>query len=408
MRKSVSALVCLGAVFVTPFVLRVNATRLTAWQAGPTGHVTLDLLAALPYVLLALSALWAARIANAPVYVLSLVLIPSQYYFSGGPAPFGGGDQMRFVLFLCLPVLTLLSSFISHRTLSCTWKTGAAVLALGWIAPPFISLVFGRSILSWIGSYRWGAAQFLGAPSSPTIFYLSVLAFHLILPVEGKEGQMKKILAALIPCFYFSGVFRPIFPSGPLYPPGLEPMSFVVFTTLSAALTLYGNFFLSWSKAYVDDLTQVLGRRALNESLGQLSGTYSIAMVDVDHFKKFNDTYGHAAGDVVLREVASILAKNSGGRVYRYGGEEFSVLFPNVDSDTASARMDEVRRLLADTRISLNGAARGGRDKKVSVRISAGVSENGKKYATPEEVIGAADRALYKAKENGRNRVEKA
>lgn len=411
MKKSISILLGFGMVFGLFFVLRLNAESLIQWQSTVHGRAALDLMKWVPYLCLVLSALWAARIANTPVYVLSLLMVPAQYYFSGGPGwigPFAAGDQMRFVLFMILPVIVTCACLISHRTLAPTWKTGLTVLLLGFVVPPILSASFGRQILSWVGAYRWSVAGWLGAPSSPTVYYLAVLVLNLVLPFGGREGRMKKLLSALIPCFYFSGVFRPIFQSGPLHPPGLEEVSFTAFTSAAAALALYANFYLSWSKAYVDDLTQVLGRRALNETMSRLEGTYSIAMVDVDHFKKFNDTHGHAAGDVVLREVAAILSEHSGGEVYRYGGEEFSILFPNTDADTAAARMDQVRKILADTKISLNGAAKSKRDKQVSVQFSAGVSESGKRKATPEQVIKSADEALYKAKENGRNRVERA
>lgn len=411
MKKSLSAIVCLGFVISLPLVLRLNSESLVQWQSGPSGRATMELLKGLPYVLLALSALWAARIANTPVYVLSLAMIPAHYYFSGGSGLFGaitGGEQMRFVLFMLLPVLVTVASFVSHRTLSATWTSGLVVLTLGFLVPPLLSATFGRSVLSWVGAHRWGAAGVLGAPSSPTIYYLSVLALNLILPFDGREGQMKKILAALIPCFYFSGVFRPIFQSGPLHPPGLEELTFAAFTSAAAGIALYANFYLSWSKAYIDDLTQVLGRRALNEEIGGLKGTYAIAMVDIDHFKTFNDTYGHAAGDVVLRQVAAVLSESSGGQVYRYGGEEFSILFPAAGADVAHERMEQTRKILEETFIPLNGASAKKRDKQVNVRISAGISESGKKYDTPEDVLRAADGALYKAKEGGRNRVDRA
>jgi len=84
----------------------------------------------------------------------------------------------------------------------------------------------------------------------------------------------------------------------------------------------------SYKMAYHDELTQLPSRRALNEALMKLPESYTIAMVDVDHFKKFNDTYGHAAGDQALRLVASRLAfVTGGGKAYRYGGEEFTVVF---------------------------------------------------------------------------------
>ncbi len=413
MKRPWSVWVCLGLAFVSLAVLRLNASSLEVWIGKPEGAATLSNLRFLPYILFGLAAMWSARIANTPVYILSLLLIPAHYFFSGGWAPaWGGGDQLKFTLFLLVPVYVAAASVVSHRTLACTFACGIIVLALGFLTPPLITGLFGRRLSMWIGEHRWAGAEFFGAPSGPAIYYLSVLLLILLWPHAGREGQMKKILAAMMPCYYFSGVFRPVYSSGPMMPPAVEPAAFAAFSALAAAFAVYANGFLSWSKAYIDDLTQVLGRRALNESLAHLSGAYAIAMVDVDHFKKFNDTYGHEAGDVVLRRVAGILNDHSGGRVYRYGGEEFSVIFPNLDVAAAAEQVNAARQILAETKIPLNGALRAGgksarkRDKSVTVHISAGVSQSTERIAAPEDVLRAADRALYRAKEKGRNRVE--
>ncbi len=396
----------IALVFVIQAYLRWNSETLLLWQASERGKAILDLFRMMPYLALGLSAIWSARLSNAPVFALSLVLIPAQYYFSGGAVFVGGVDQMRFVLFLMLPMLVLGSAGVSHRTLACGPAAAFVFLLIGFVLPPLLSATFGKMVLTWVGTHRWSGAGLLGAPSSPTLYYLAVFGIHLILPIGRREGDMKKILAGLIPCFFFSGVFNPIFQSGPMVPHGLEPLNFVLFTSLAALLTLYANFSLSWSKAYVDDLTQVLGRRALNETFSHLNAPYSIAMVDIDHFKQFNDTYGHAAGDAVLREVAGHLSRIPGGRTYRYGGEEFSILFPNREVQDVFPLLDESRKTLSEMKISLNGHSGSKRPKPVTVQISAGVAACGKNGSTPEEVLRLADRALYKAKENGRNRVE--
>src|SRR3990167_3517137 len=103
MKKSAAPWICLALVLTLPLLIQWNAKALLAWQDSGAGWVTIGYLHHLPYAALLLSALWAARIANTPVYVLSLALIPAHYYFSGGPAPIGSGDQMRLVLFLVLP-----------------------------------------------------------------------------------------------------------------------------------------------------------------------------------------------------------------------------------------------------------------------------------------------------------------
>ena len=100
----------------------------------------------------------------------------------------------------------------------------------------------------------------------------------------------------------------------------------------------------SHAMAYRDELTNLLGRRALNERLKGLGPRYSIAMLDIDHFKKFNDTYGHDTGDEVLKLVASRLARvGAGGTAYRYGGEEFSVVFPRKGIEQCTDALDGLR-----------------------------------------------------------------
>ena len=196
----------------------------------------------------------------------------------------------------------------------------------------------------------------------------------------------------------------------------------------------------SYLLAYHDELTTLPSRRAFNDALLRLQEPYSIAVVDIDHFKKFNDTYGHDTGDQVLRLVASNLARvTGGGQAYRCGGEEFSILFPGK---TTSEVVDHLERLRAtietsefrmrsgDRRQESRGPDRRterpvrGRGRKghairqlakekapataLSVTVSIGVATSAKAGAYPDLVQQEADKALYRAKANGRNRVETA
>jgi diguanylate cyclase (GGDEF)-like protein len=170
----------------------------------------------------------------------------------------------------------------------------------------------------------------------------------------------------------------------------------------------------SYKMAYHDELTQLPSRRALNEALLQLPETFSIAMIDVDHFKKFNDSYGHEAGDQALRLVASRLARVAGGgRAYRYGGEEFAVLFPGKLSEEVFVYLDRLRKLIEESTFVVRGKdrrkSRAGKARTVQVKketnvtVSIGLcSTNGERMAPPE-VLRIADRALYRAKAKGRN-----
>jgi len=200
-----------------------------------------------------------------------------------------------------------------------------------------------------------------------------------------------------------------------------QPNSFALFTSCAALLLLIGVLQDSRRMAFRDELTGLPSRRALNERLMGLGYEFAIAMLDVDHFKLFNDTYGHDVGDQVLRMVAAELTRvRRGGRAYRYGGEEFALVFPGRGVREILGELETVRASVAQHRIALRGADRPvetatGRDLRdgrlprtiVSVTISIGAAESDDKLRTPDEVLKAADRALYRAKEKGRNTVSR-
>ncbi len=198
--------------------------------------------------------------------------------------------------------------------------------------------------------------------------------------------------------------------------PGTGPTLFRIF----AALTITTSVFeMSYALAYRDELTALPGRRALNEALRKLRGEYAIAMADIDHFKKLNDTYGHDVGDQVLKMIAARLAKcASGGQAYRYGGEEFCILFRGKNRDTAMEPLDELRRAVAAEPFIIRQALRPvSKPKKprkrertrksVNVTISIGVADRSGERKSPEDVMTAADKALYRAKKAGRDRVSR-
>ena len=169
--------------------------------------------------------------------------------------------------------------------------------------------------------------------------------------------------------------------------------------------------------AFRDELTTLPARRALNEALLKLGNTYTVAMVDIDYFKKFNDRYGHDVGDQVLAMVAALLGRvGGGGRPFRYGGEEFTVLFPGKDLKAAQPHLEALRAAVAEASFKVRETGRAGKNsdhrqkgrdsgKTVSLTISIGLAQRDATRKTPQAVIKAADQALYRAKEGGRNRV---
>ncbi len=171
--------------------------------------------------------------------------------------------------------------------------------------------------------------------------------------------------------------------------------------------------------AYEDGLTGLPARRALNEALLRLAGQYTVAMVDIDHFKDINDRYGHDVGDQVLRMVAAKVGHVSGGgNAFRYGGEEFALIFTGKTADDCWQDLETLRKTVEETTFMLRGrlrphhkpdkpAPKSSRRRQVAITVSIGVAERNQRHDQPDQVIQAADRALYRAKEDGRNQVKK-
>ncbi|MDA7817963.1 GGDEF domain-containing protein [Sulfurimonas sp.] len=158
--------------------------------------------------------------------------------------------------------------------------------------------------------------------------------------------------------------------------------------------------------AFYDELTSMPGRRALIEDMAKLGRKYALVMIDIDHFKKFNDTYGHDTGDEVLKMVASkLLAVSGGGKAYRYGGEEFTILFPSKDTEETFLHVDILRQNIATTPFVVRNKKKA---KTIYINISAGLVQSTSKDKDPFAVMKRADNALYKAKDAGRNTVIKA
>lgn len=156
-----------------------------------------------------------------------------------------------------------------------------------------------------------------------------------------------------------------------------------------------------------DGLTELYRRGYFNERLKEeelrakrSNSRFSILMMDIDHFKKVNDTYGHQAGDMVLKTVAEILKSSIYETDFaaRYGGEEFVVLFPKTDPDGLKIKAEKIRQKIEETEIAVGL-------EKIKVTASFGVAHYPKNGQKAEEVLHRADMSLYKSKQTGRNKV---
>jgi diguanylate cyclase (GGDEF)-like protein len=185
----------------------------------------------------------------------------------------------------------------------------------------------------------------------------------------------------------------------------------------TAGLVVVLSLIETWHRmAYDDELTGLPARRALNEALARLRGVYTVAMIDIDYFKRFNDEHGHDVGDQLLRMVGARLGEmGGGGRAFRYGGEEFAVLFPGKGLDETRLHLEALRGTIEASPFTLRGPYRPrtrpetplpvGTRRRIAVTVSIGAAEAHGTEPSADEIVRAADQALYRAKHAGRNQV---
>jgi diguanylate cyclase (GGDEF)-like protein len=259
-------------------------------------------------------------------------------------------------------------------------------------------------------------ATLLAFAAAGVVLLIRFLLFH-----KPAEGGLLWALAASLLSLYFGGV-------------GRIPTAYFAAAAFMLAIAIVET---SYQFAYHDELTTLPSRRAFHDALLRLESPYSIAMVDIDHFKRCNDTYGHDTGDQVLRMVASRLGRVSGGgQAYRCGGEEFAILFPGKTTGDVMEHLENLRAAIEASKLTVRGPDRRqetrGPDRRsqrahsrtrgeairqlsrstsrteISVTASMGVATSRGGNPSAEEVIQAADKALYRAKAAGRNRIEAA
>lgn len=190
------------------------------------------------------------------------------------------------------------------------------------------------------------------------------------------------------------------------------PLTIAFIALVAAVIVKYliksRDFDTQYKLATTDGLTELYNHRYFQEQLQNLVAhakrydvPLSLIIIDIDFFKKFNDLYGHQSGDAVLRQVAFALKKNvrSADIVCRYGGEEMSIILPNTKYEEAVRIANKLCTIIAEKKCKLSN----GRESNVT--ISLGVASFGNDGQTPAEIIESADKRLYNAKENGRNRV---
>jgi len=412
--------------FIMPAAVLAAAVLMGGgWAYPPHGDGQLEvitiLLPQLPYVFLGAALLLGWRFHQSGMFLSAWLLGVSYgalHHGWYGPAPEMGGGPGNLRLLICLVSIEIpLFSVWRWRRLPTRWAVlwlmtlvvqTTAVAAMGhmrqlgslWpqgiVTSPLLARLRGE-LFSFHPSFPW----------DPVFIVLSCSALYLMISGLRKQDVLQAgLLGAILAVFIGLGADRT----------GMGPP---VFFSAAGLILLLAGVEASFFMAYRDELTGVPSRRALNQALRTLGRHYAIAMIDVDHFKKFNDTYGHKTGDQVLKLLASQLLSMSGGaQAFRYGGEEFTVVFPGKSVADALPHLDACRRRLSETPFTVRAKSRkkasalqrgkgaGKTGKQVRVTVSVGAAGPSPSLPTPSQVILAADKALYRAKRAGRNCVK--
>ncbi len=364
-----------------------------------------------PYVVFGLGMLLALRFQHSRLVFALLLLALAHWGLSH--APEGPGGRFVFqataaLLPLNLAAVTLMTERGTltraglARIAALAFQVGV-IVALARLLPVQAAAAVGRAFLP----LTWLAWTPLA--SLPVIAFAVAATFIVVGIVFQASPTGRAFLWALVATFLGVHLHQ-------------APLATTVYLSTAGLILAVAVIETSYLMAYRDGLTGLPARRALNEALERIDGRYTVAMVDVDHFKRLNDRHGHDVGDQVLRMVASRLGQvTGGGRAFRYGGEEFAVIFPGKGAAECVPELEVLRRTIEQSKFTLRRrlrrrSNRNARKKTasgampaasyVAVTVSMGVAEADGRHKTADDVVRAADRALYRAKESGRNRVK--
>lgn len=394
-----------------PAVLLVVAFGLTTRpeRIPPT---LITLLPQLPYVTLAVAAALGLIFHRGRV-VFAAIALGVAYAAFGKFAAGGGTDLSARAVFaaLCVvaPAVIALLAWVEERgTANVHALPRLALIAAACALPVWIMATERTEMLAWV----YAPLADVALPNATPIPQLGLAAFSVSFVAVVAAAAIRRSVVIMGLAWSLVSLAFALHASA-------EPFAFPSAIAAAGAVLALAVLVDTYQMAFRDELTGLPGRRALNETLKAIGRRYTIAMIDVDRFKDVNDAHGHQVGDEVLRMVASRLARvGGGGRVFRYGGEEFTVVFSGKDPSDARPHLEALRVAIEGYRLAIRAPNRSARQaagqhrrggtlsaKTVSVTVSIGVAAHESRNESPEAVIAAADEALYRAKQEGRNRV---
>ena len=310
------------------------------------------------------------------------------------PASDGYVLSLYALVFINILVMEFVPSFVKYRT--------AKNVVLGILPVECVAILicrFSPRALTWTAVLTFNGL--LTPEVLSGVLFVLVAIFVSLWRIKN-EFYLGGILAGLAFCYGFPWIARAFF--SPAY--SLDIVTFAL-----APLYLEGSILVHWfarmeHRIAYDPLLQIYNRDYCSKIVSEQSSLdllppLSVAMVDIDHFKNVNDTHGHQAGDQVLYTVAQTICREvvPDGVVCRYGGEELIIFFPHKALSQTTPIVDNLRKVIERTNTKTG-------KKSLSVTVSIGISCREEPEQTIMEVIKAADKALYRAKEAGRNRVK--
>jgi len=418
-----SALFKKWAPLIFPFVLFCVLAAVFAVCPSASSWSSSGSLQYLPYILFGIGGILGWIFAQSRVSFLCLLFafltfILHYYFFVKGDV--GRGSAVILLSAIYVPPLVAIFHRLSERGL---WTIHAAYRALIILSAVLVILLL--PLIPELSSAILNTQAALCLPTSAElnirIPFLGTLAFIASLPFliirKQHESPFLGKLLALAVLFIFGAMNQEV--NTGLNQKGEAVLQ--VFMSGSAVTLIWAILEGSWRSANMDELTELPTRRALKHHLASLGPSYAVAMLDIDFFKKINDRYGHDTGDQVLRFIASHLNANRGGKAYRYGGEEFVIVCENDNFEETVESMELLRRTISSRKFWIRSKTRprkkpadshlpdrNAHGESITVTVSIGVAKKDSGHSSPQEVLEAADKALYKAKKEGRDRVKTA
>ena len=367
----------------------------------------------MPYILFGLSVIIGLFFTQSRVCYLAILMALVTFLLEGTGA--GSGRRSAVDLgTLVVPCVAAVFYHLNERGVLTSYggRRAATILALGLAVTVLTAIPgFGDAVVAAESHVLRPVSSVIRLPIVGVAVFVCCLP-ALLIPRE-HECPALGLLLAMAALLFLGGLnFQSSF-----WSPDRAPTAFL-FSMSAAGLALSWAVLVSaWWHANMDELTELPARRMLHHHFRCLGRDYAIGVLDLDHFKRVNATYGHGVGDQVLRFVGMQLKGNSAGTAYRYGGEEFVIVSETDDFEAAVEKLEDLRHAISVKGFYLRGSDRPARTDGKAIRpakaetaaelrvtVSMGVAGSSR-YRNPKEVMEAADQALYRAKEEGRNRL---